>query len=60
MKWDEKDISTDDFIDIAIMQKLLPKLHGSRNKLTKILPVLGALCLTEKEKFKKTILRKLM
>jgi len=52
MKWDEKDISVDDFIDIAIMQKLLPKLHGSRNKLTKILPVLGTLCLTNPEKIK--------
>ena len=59
MKWDEKDISTDDFIDIAIMQKLLPKLHGSRNKLTKILPVLGALCLTDKEKIKENYFEKI-
>jgi 5-methylcytosine-specific restriction protein B len=58
MKWDEKDISADDFIDIAIMQKLLPKLHGSRNKLTKILPVLGALCLTDKEKIKENYFEK--
>ncbi len=36
-----------DLLDIAIMQKLLPKLHGSRNKLTKILPVIGGFCLTE-------------
>jgi 5-methylcytosine-specific restriction protein B len=27
------------------MQKLLPKLHGSRSKLSKILPNLGGLCL---------------
>ncbi len=59
MKWDDKDISTDDFIDIAIMQKLLPKLHGSRNKLTKFLPVLGALCLTEKEKIKEIYFEKI-
>jgi hypothetical protein len=30
--------------DIAIMQKLLPKLHGSRSKLNKILPKLIELC----------------
>jgi 5-methylcytosine-specific restriction protein B len=30
--------------DIAIMQKLLPKLHGSRSKLNKVLPKLIALC----------------
>ena len=54
-KWDDSDINNDEFIDIAIMQKLLPKLHGSRNKLTKVLPVLGGLCLTDsttiKEKY---------
>ena len=33
-----------DKIDIAIMQKLLPKLHGSRRKLCPILEVLGGLC----------------
>jgi 5-methylcytosine-specific restriction protein B len=32
-------------LDIAIMQKLLPKLHGSRSKLSKILPVLGGFCM---------------
>lgn len=30
--------------DVAIMQKLLPKLHGSRSKLNKVLPTLIALC----------------
>lgn len=30
--------------DIAIMQKLLPKLHGSRRKLDKVLTALGNLC----------------
>jgi len=38
--------------DIAVMQKMLPKLHGSRNKLTKVLPVLGAMCLKDGEKIK--------
>jgi 5-methylcytosine-specific restriction endonuclease McrBC GTP-binding regulatory subunit McrB len=31
--------------DIAFMQKLLPKLNGSRSKLSKVLPKLGMLCL---------------
>lgn len=31
-------------IDIAIMQKLLPKLHGSRRKLVPVLTTLGYLC----------------
>jgi hypothetical protein len=40
---------TDNFkIDVAIMQKLLPKLHGSRNKLVDVLKVLANLCLEEK------------
>jgi 5-methylcytosine-specific restriction protein B len=30
--------------DVAIMQKLLPKLHGSRSKLSKVLPKLITLC----------------
>ena len=36
--------------DIAIMQKLLPKLNGSRSKLSKVLPNLGGLCLTSGKK----------
>lgn len=31
-------------IDIAIMQKLLPKLHGSRSKLVDVLSVLASFC----------------
>ena len=34
-------------IDVAIMQKLLPKIHGSRRKLSKPLTVLAQLCLSE-------------
>jgi 5-methylcytosine-specific restriction endonuclease McrBC GTP-binding regulatory subunit McrB len=45
-KLEELGESGDDLLDIAIMQKLLPKLHGSRSKLSKVLIVLGALCLT--------------
>jgi hypothetical protein len=37
----------DEHLDIAIMQKLLPKLHGSRNKLVKVLETLAGLCLAE-------------
>ena len=33
--------------DIAVMQKLLPKLHGSRRKLKDVLEILGVLCLRE-------------
>ena len=50
---DEIDISyssrTNDKIDIAIMQKLLPKLHGSRSKLVDVLSVLASFCYDKKE-----------
>lgn len=36
-------------VDVAIMQKLLPKLHGSRRKLCPVLEVLGGFCLEESE-----------
>lgn len=36
-------------MDAAIAQKLLPKLHGSRRKLEKVLFSLGQLCVTEGE-----------
>lgn len=32
-------------MDVVIMQKLLPKLHGSQRKLVKVLEALGKLCL---------------
>lgn len=37
-------MSESEAYDVAIMQKLLPKLHGSRSKLSKVLPKLIALC----------------
>jgi 5-methylcytosine-specific restriction protein B len=40
--WDIEQI-----LDVAIMQKLLPKIHGSRKKLTPVLERLGNLCLLE-------------
>lgn len=54
-----EDMEEDEKIDIAIMQKLLPKLHGSRRKLVPVLNTLGQFCLTsniegiEKEVFLK-------
>lgn len=48
----------DNLLDIAIMQKLLPKLHGSRNKLTKTLPILGGFCLINNSKIKEDYLDK--
>lgn len=44
-------ISKNESIDIAIMQKLLPKLHGSRSKISKVLDALILLCLKEGETF---------
>jgi MoxR-like ATPase len=38
-------MTRDEIVDAAIMQKLLPKLHGSRNKIERILKDLGMLCL---------------
>ena len=39
----------DDAIDAAIVQKLLPKVHGSRRKLEKVLPEIWKLCLNPGE-----------
>ena len=44
-EWDVKDI-----LDAAIMQKLLPKVHGSRRKLESVLVALLTLCLIDGEK----------
>jgi 5-methylcytosine-specific restriction protein B len=54
----ELDESGDNLLDIAIMQKLLPKLHGSRNKLSKVLPILGGFCLKDNSKIKEDYLDK--
>jgi 5-methylcytosine-specific restriction protein B len=40
-------LSMEDKLDIAIMQKMLPKLHGSRSKLLPVLEKLGKLCLKD-------------
>jgi len=44
LKMLEPSITDNECLDIAIMQKLLPKLHGSRSKLVKILIALSSLC----------------
>ena len=43
-------MTDDEVIDSAIIQKLLPKLHGSRNKIEKVLTTLGGLCLANANK----------
>lgn len=40
----DNSLSPEEKIDIAIMQKLLPKLHGSRRKLSPILEKLASFC----------------
>lgn len=44
----DSDWKMDDIIDAAIMQKLLPKVHGSRKKLESTLLKIGEFCLTDK------------
>jgi len=39
-----------DIIDWAIMQKLLPKVHGSKRKLDSVLKTIGNLCLQDGQK----------
>lgn len=51
-------LTTSEKLDIAIMQKLLPKLHGSRRKLSPILETLGSFCLTEDIKVVKDVFDK--
>jgi 5-methylcytosine-specific restriction protein B len=45
LKLIEPKIKSNESLDIAIMQKLLPNLHGSRTKLVKILVALAGLCI---------------
>lgn len=48
-------LSTNQKVDIAIMQKLLPKLHGSRRKLCPVLETLGAFCISDDLKIIKDV-----
>lgn len=40
-------MTRDEIVDAAIMQKLLPKLHGSRNKIESIIKDIANLCLSD-------------
>ena len=51
----ENKMSIDEKIDVAIIQKLLPKLHGSRRKLCPILETLGGFCVINNENIVKGI-----
>ena len=50
--------TTNQKVDIAIMQKLLPKLHGSRRKLCPVLITLGAFCIKGDVKIEKDVFEK--
>ena len=54
----DKTLTTIEKIDVAIMQKLLPKLHGSRRKLTPILETLGSFCVSSDLKIVKDVFEK--
>lgn len=51
-------LTTNQKIDIAIMQKLLPKLHGSRRKLCPVLETLGSFCIIGEIKIIKDVFEK--
>lgn len=40
-------LSLNERIDIVVVQKLLPKLHGSRRKISPVLEKLGSFCVTD-------------
>jgi 5-methylcytosine-specific restriction protein B len=54
----DNSFTTNDKMDIAIMQKLLPKLHGSRRKICPILETLGGFCLEENGNIVKDVFEK--
>lgn len=51
-------LSTHQKTDIAIIQKLLPKLHGSRRKLCPVLETLGLFCIAGEVKIIKDVFEK--
>jgi hypothetical protein len=51
-------LKTKEKVDIAIIQKLLPKLHGSRRKLCPRLEVLGSFCITDDVKIVNEVFEK--
>lgn len=54
----DNELTTNQKIDIAIIQKLLPKLHGSRRKLCPVLETLGAFCIPGDIKIIKDVFEK--
>ncbi len=48
-------LTTNQKVDIAIIQKLLPKLHGSRRKLSPVLVTLGSFCIDREVKIEKDV-----
>jgi len=50
-----EDWSIQEIIDIAVVQKLLPKLHGSRRKLEPILETLANLCAKDDKEAEKAL-----
>jgi hypothetical protein len=51
-------LTTAEKVDIAIIQKLLPKLHGSRRKLCPVLDILGQFCVSGEVKVIKDVFEK--
>ena len=51
----EPDWTSAEIIDAAIMQTLLPKVHGSRLKLEPVLRTLGSFCLAKGQKIEEYI-----
>ena len=54
----DNSLTTNQKVDIAIMQKLLPKLHGSRRKLCPVLETLGSFCIEGDVKIIKDVFEK--
>jgi 5-methylcytosine-specific restriction enzyme B len=54
----EPNLTTAEIIDACVMQKLLPKVHGSKRKLDSVLKTLGNLCLTGTNNFENILRQK--
>lgn len=51
----DSELESNEKVDVAIMQKLLPKLHGSRRKLCPVLETLGSFCVKGEVKIIKDV-----
>jgi hypothetical protein len=54
----DSNLTNNQKIDIAIIQKLLPKLHGSQRKLRSVLEALGSFCIAGDVKIIKDVFEK--